>query len=92
VIKNCKNDNSALLFANLILSHSDKLKPQDIDHAVLIKLYSMSLKSQLKVVRKLALKNLLDDSDTISILRNNLVDMNEIEKEDDIRLLLQKFV
>jgi glutaminyl-tRNA synthetase len=92
VIKNCKNDNNALLFANLILIHSDKVKPQDIDHAVLIKLYSMSLKSQLKVVRKLALKNLLDDTENISVLRNNLADMNEIEKDDDIRLLLQQFV
>ena len=59
VAKNVKNDNSALLFSNLILKHSFKISSKDVDSEVLQKLYSMSLKSQSPLVRKFTLENLL---------------------------------
>jgi glutaminyl-tRNA synthetase len=91
VIKNAKNDNNALLFANLILKYSEKLEAKDIDSGVLTKLYSMSLKSQLVLVRKLALENLQKDSATILALKSNLIEMAQNEKEAEV-LALFKFL
>jgi glutaminyl-tRNA synthetase len=62
VVKNIKNDNNALLFANLILKYSDKVQSKDIEKDVLTKLYSV-IKSQLATVRILAIENLELDVD-----------------------------
>ncbi|WP_415830960.1 glutamine--tRNA ligase/YqeY domain fusion protein, partial [Flavobacterium weaverense] len=74
IIKNIKNDNNALLFSNLILHHSDKVKVKDIEEESLTKLYTMSLKSQLAAVRILAIENLQVDLNNFSLLENQLQD------------------
>jgi glutaminyl-tRNA synthetase len=53
-----KNDNNALLFSNLILHYSDKVQFKDIESEALTKLYSMSLKSQMPIVRHFSKLNL----------------------------------
>lgn len=76
--KNVKNDNNSLLFANLLLHFSDKITAKDLDTDSVIKLYTMSLKSQLAPVRLFVLLNIkrdilkASDFDTlISELRTN---------------------
>ena len=80
IIKNIKNDNNALLFSNLILHHSDKVKVKDIEEESLTKLYTMSLKSQLAAVRILAIENLQVDLNNFSLLENQLQDLKKNEK------------
>jgi len=58
ILKNIKNDNNALLFANLVLKHSDKVAAKDIEIEQLTKLYTMSLKSQLVAARISTIENL----------------------------------
>jgi glutaminyl-tRNA synthetase len=58
IVKNVKNDNNALLFSNLILHYSDKVQFKDIESEALTKLYSMSLKSQMPIVRHFSKLNL----------------------------------
>lgn len=88
VVKNVKNDNNSLLFANLILQNSDKVKAQDIELDVLIKLYNMSLKSQLAAVRILAIQNLKIDAIHFNDFRNQLSDLKNVEKNENVVSLL----
>ena len=61
IVKNIKNDNNSLLFANLILHFSDEVQVFTFpDDSVLDKLFSMSLKSQLPSVREYANKNIMN--------------------------------
>jgi glutaminyl-tRNA synthetase len=88
VVKNVKNDNNALLFANLILKHSDKVQPKDIEKEVLTKLYSMSLKSQLATVRILAIENVKADADNFDEFKKQLVELKNTEKNEKVLDLL----
>ena len=88
IIKNIKNDNNALLFSNLILHHSDKVKVKDIEEESLTKLYTMSLKSQLAAVRILAIENLQVDLNNFSLLENQLQDLKKNEKNEKVLQLL----
>ena len=88
VLKNIKNDNNSLLFSNLILHHSDKIKVKDIEEEALVKLYTMSLKSQLAALRIVAIENLQNDLDNFSLLTNNLEELRKNEKNEKVLQLL----
>ncbi|AOW08773.1 glutamine--tRNA ligase/YqeY domain fusion protein [Flavobacterium gilvum] len=84
LVKNVKNDNNSLLFANLILHFSDKVKENDIDIAVLQKLYSMSLKSQMPAVRIFVLLNLKRDLNNNSVFETQISELRNIEKNEKV--------
>ena len=88
ITKNIKNDNNSLLFSNLILKHSDKVKVKDIEEEALTKLYTMSLKSQLAAVRILAIENLQNDLNNFSLLANALEELKKNEKNEKVLQLL----
>ena len=88
VIKNIKNDNNSLLFSNLILKYSDKASAKNIEQEPLIKLYSMSLKSQLAAVRFFAIQNLKKDLDNLKDFKKQLSDLKANEKNEKVLELL----
>jgi len=88
IIKNIKNDNNALLFSNLILKHSDKVATNDFEIETISKLYSMSLKSQLAIVRILAIQNLKNDVVNFSNFQNQLSELKKSEKNEKVLELL----
>ncbi len=88
IAKNIKNDNNSLFFANLILKNSDKVHAKDIESDVLTKLYSMSLKSQLAAVRILAIQNLKEDAVNFDIFKNQILDLKNAEKNENVIALL----
>ena len=91
IVKNIKNDNNALLFANLILLNSDKISSKDIDAESLQKLYGMSLKSQLAGVRIVALENLINDVDSSTDFKSQILEMKEKEKNENVLALINSF-
>jgi glutaminyl-tRNA synthetase len=91
IIKNTKNDNNALLFSNLILKHSGKVSAKDIETELLTKLYGMSLKSQLASVRVLGIENLKNDLNNLSLFQNQLSDVKQSEKNQNVLNLLNAF-
>lgn len=88
VVKNIKNDNNSLLFSNLILNYSEKVKAKDIEEEPLAKLYSMSLKSQLAIVRFFAIQNLKKDLDNLGEFKAQLSDVRKNEKNEKVSELL----
>ena len=84
IVKNIKNDNNSLLFANLILEHSDKVNPSDIDFESLTKLYSMSLKSQLAKVRISVIQNIKHDTVNFEDFKVQLFEMIKDEKNEKV--------
>lgn len=88
VVKNVKNDNNSLLFANLILANSDKVQTKDIEFEVVTKLYSMSIKSQLALVRILAIQNLKKDSINFENFNSQLLELKSKEKNEIVLRLL----
>lgn len=88
IVKNIKNDNNSLLFANLILEHSDKVNPSDVEHDSLLKLYSMSLKSQLDKVRISTVQNIKHDTLNFENFKGQLFDLKSIEKNEKLQNLL----
>jgi len=90
IVKNIKNDNNSLLFANLILEHSDKVNPSDIDSEALSKLYTMSLKSQLALVRIAVLQNLIHDTVNFENFKPTLFELKATEKNETVVLLLNQ--
>ncbi|HCF04408.1 glutamine--tRNA ligase/YqeY domain fusion protein [Flavobacterium sp.] len=90
IVKNIKNDNNSLLFANLILEHSDKVNPSDIYSEALSKLYTMSLKSQLALVRIAALQNLIHDTVNFENFKPTLFELKATEKNETVVSLLNQ--
>jgi glutaminyl-tRNA synthetase len=90
IVKNVKNDNNSLLFSNLILSHSDKVFAPDIDQEMVTKLYSMSLKSQLHLVRISAIQNLRKDPNNFDNFKTILSDLKTSEKNEKVFELLNE--
>ena len=90
IVKNVKNDNNSLLFSNLILNHSDKVFAKDIDQEIVTKLYSMSLKSQLPLVRISAIQNLRNDPNNFDNFKTNLSDLKTSEKNEKVLELLNE--
>lgn len=88
IVKNIKNDNNSLLFANLILEHSDKVNPSGIEKESLTKLYSMSLKSQLDKVRISTVQNIKHDTLNFEDFKGQLFDLKSIEKNEKLQNLL----
>ncbi|MFN7099173.1 MAG: glutamine--tRNA ligase/YqeY domain fusion protein [Flavobacterium sp.] len=88
VVKNIKNDNNALLFANLILQYSDKLEINSFDADLVQKFYSMSLKSQLDLVRVAAILNLKNDSQNLVLFETVLAELKNVEKNEKVLSLL----
>jgi glutaminyl-tRNA synthetase len=88
IVKNIKNDNNSLLFSNLILHYSDKVKIKDIEEESLTKLYSMSLKSQMAAVRILAIQNLQNDLNNYSLFETQLSEIKNVEKNEKVLKLL----
>jgi glutaminyl-tRNA synthetase len=88
IIKNIKNDNNSLLFSNLILQYSDKIQLIDIETDSLLKLYSMSLKSQLVSVRYFAIQNLTKDSYHFNNFKTQLSELKNTEKNEKVLELL----
>jgi glutaminyl-tRNA synthetase len=90
IVKNIKNDNNSLLFANLILEHSDKVNPSDIDSEAISKLYTMSLKSQLALVRIAVLQNLIHDAVNLENFKPTLFELKATEKNETVLSLLNQ--
>ena len=90
IVKNIKNDNNSLLFANLILEHSDKVNPSDIDSEALSKLYTMSLKSQFALVRIAVLQNLIHDAVNLENFKPTLFELKATEKNELVISLLNQ--
>ncbi len=90
IVKNIKNDNNSLLFANLILEHSDKVNPIDIDTDSLVKLYTMSLKSQLALVRIAVIQNLLHNPIHLANFKSILFEIKATEKNESVLSLLNQ--
>ena len=90
IVKNIKNDNNSLLFANLILEHSNKVNPSDIDSEALSKLYTMSLKSQLALVRIAVLQNLIHDAVNLENFKPTLFELKATEKNESVISLLNQ--
>ena len=90
IVKNIKNDNNSLLFANLILEHSNKLNPSDIDSEALSKLYTMSLKSQLALVRIAVLQNLIHDAVNLENFKPTLFELKATENNESVISLLNQ--
>ena len=90
IVKNIKNDNNSLLFANLILEHSDKVNPSDIDSEALSKLYTMSLKSQLALVRIAVLQNLIHDAVNLENFKPTLFELKATENNESVISLLNQ--
>jgi len=90
IVKNIKNDNNSLLFANLILEHSDKVNPSDIDSEALSKLYTMSLKSQLALVRIAVLQNLIHDAVNLENFKPTLFELKATEKNESVISILNQ--
>jgi glutaminyl-tRNA synthetase len=72
LLKNIKNDNNALLFANLILKYSDKVQSKDIEK-MYYKTILYVIKSQLATVRILAIENLELDVDNFDDHKKSLL-------------------
>ncbi|PDS27057.1 glutamine--tRNA ligase/YqeY domain fusion protein [Flavobacterium branchiophilum] len=81
IIKNIKNDNNALLFSNLIFLHSNVLTISDFENDQIDKLISMSLKSNIYVVRLYALK-VLSKFALIFKYQNEINQLASFEKND----------
>ena len=90
IVKNVKNDNNALLFAHMILHYSDKVHTKDIESEPLIKLFGMSLKSQMPAVRLLALQNLNMDSNLSKDFKVQLAALKDTEKDTKVLELLNE--
>ncbi|MFV5690814.1 glutamine--tRNA ligase/YqeY domain fusion protein [Flavobacterium sp. LT1R49] len=90
IVKNIKNDNNSLLFSNLILHHSDKVKVKDIEEESLTKLYTMSLKSQMAAVRILAIQNLQNDLNNLNLFETQLSELKKNEKTEKVLELLNE--
>lgn len=88
VTKNIKNDNNSLLFSNLILNSSDNVSAKDIEKESLIKLYSMSLKSQLASVRIFGIQNLVKDVHHFNDFKIQLAELKNSEKNEKVLALL----
>ena len=88
IVKNIKNDNNALLFSNLILHYSDKVRANDLEQEALTKLYTMSLKSQLATVRIVAIENLQNDLQNFSFFQSQLSELKTNEKNEKVLLSL----
>ena len=88
VTKNIKNDNNSLLFSNLILNSSDNVSAKDIEKESLIKLYSMSLKSQLASVRIFGIQNLVKDAHHFIDFKTQLAELKSSEKNEKVLALL----
>jgi glutaminyl-tRNA synthetase len=84
LVKNVKNDNNSLLFANLILHFSDKVSANDIDQEIVHKLYTMSLKSQLATVRIFVLLNIKKDLVNFSVFESQISDLRNVEKNEKV--------
>lgn len=88
VTKNIKNDNNALLFANLIVQHSDKVEINSFDADLVQKFYTMSLKSQLAAVRVAAILNLKNDAQNLVLFETVLSELKNVEKNEKVLSLL----
>lgn len=88
VTKNIKNDNNALLFANLIVQYSDKFEINSFDTELVQKFYTMSLKSQLAAVRVAAILNLKNDSQNLVLFETVLAELKNVEKNEKVLALL----
>jgi glutaminyl-tRNA synthetase len=88
VIKNIKNDNNSLLFANLILHFSEKITLSDIDSDSLTKLFTMSLKSPLASVRIYAIQNLQKQDFYNAQFKETLSELKNVEKNETVLTFL----
>jgi glutaminyl-tRNA synthetase len=76
------------LFANLILHHSNTISYKDIEKESLVKLYSMSLKSQLASVRIFGIQNLTNDLHHLDDFKIQLTELKKVEKNEKVLALL----
>ena len=84
VLKNIKNDNNSLLFANLILHFSNKVSLSDLDSESMTKLFTMSLKSPLASVRIFALQNIQKQELYVSQFKEALLELKQAEKNETV--------
>ncbi|PWA06939.1 glutamine--tRNA ligase/YqeY domain fusion protein [Flavobacterium psychrotolerans] len=90
VVKNVKNDNNSLLFANLILNYSDNVFAKDIEPELLAKLYGMSLKSQLPLVRVSVILNLKKDLINLNNFKTQVSELMLTEKNEKVLEVLNE--
>jgi glutaminyl-tRNA synthetase len=73
----------------LILNHSDKVLAKDIEQESLTKLYGMSLKSQMPMVRFFAIQNLAKDFNNLKDFNTQLSELKNNEKDEKVLELLK---
>ncbi len=84
--RNTNNNKTSLLFANWVLKYSESIKPSDVDHDALLKLYSMSLKSESPFVRLATIENFKNDAQVKSEL-NEVIEATKNSEKSDLVLL-----
>jgi glutaminyl-tRNA synthetase len=84
ISKNAKNDNNALLFANLILKYSDKISLTDLEADLATKLLTMSFKNQINSVRLIAIENFKNSKLEKSEFQELIASLKENEKSEDV--------
>ncbi|HMK06040.1 MAG TPA: hypothetical protein VK476_00835, partial [Flavobacterium sp.] len=92
IIKNIKNDNNALMFANMLLYFSDHVNEYHIDEEAISKLYGMSMKSQMSMVRVLGLKNMAKNSTNKIAYKSQFTEMQQTDKNEDVLNLLSELL
>jgi glutaminyl-tRNA synthetase len=70
------------------LNSSDNVSAKDIEKESLIKLYSMSLKSQLASVRIFGIQNLVKDVHHFNDFKTQLAELKNSEKNEKVLALL----
>ncbi len=91
IFKNTKNDNTALLFSNLIITYSNEKRLATIhpNRENLNKLFSMSLKSQLWQVRYYAIINMKSEPTFLDQFSEEIKELKNYEKNEKVLELLK---
>ena len=86
--KNTNNNKSSLLFANWLLKYSKAIKISDVETEALQKLYGMSLKGESPFVRLEAIQILKQDAEHLAFFKNQLQEMVEKEKSEEVKIAI----
>ncbi|WP_026977280.1 glutamine--tRNA ligase/YqeY domain fusion protein [Flavobacterium tegetincola] len=90
--KNTNNNKSSLLFANWLFKYSKAIKISDVEMEALQKLYGMSLKSESPFVRMEAIQLLTQDVENLAHFKNQLTEMLEKDKSEEVKILISETI
>lgn len=90
--KNTNNNKSSLLFANWLLKYSKAIRISDVETEALQKLYGMSLKSESSFVRWETINLLKRDSENLAHFKNQLIEMKESDKSEEVKNAISEVI